>query len=580
MEPRTTHLSSTTVRVQPAAAGFGRALNSFVGWIALPGVLIRAVLLLTFAAYVRTIAFDFVWDDNTQISMNSWLQSWRYVPLLFTRQVWGFYDFHTLANYYRPVFMLWLFLIEHLTGGAPGWFHLATIAVHLGVVLEVYGLARMLTRDVAVATLAALIFGLHPAKVEAVAWIAGGSEPLYALFMFATVICWFRWEREPHRHIWLLATLASFSISLLAKETAVLTPVLLAIYACCAYEGAAGQRIRRAASRLWMLGALIGVYLIWRWHVLHGLAQTSLMTERELKTTLLSMPLVSLWYIRHLVWPIGLSAYYDPVTVGRFSFGAVVIPGIALLILGLLLWRAVRGRASAAMLFWWFPLTLAPVIASVMLLRTHDRYLYVPSFPFAVGIAWLLLRGTAGSFPATKTARAAVIGAITIALAAGTLVESRCWDNDVALFQRATAKAPSSMVPRLALAGAYLDKGQPENARKALQEILSRFPNELRAWELLGTLEYEQKHLDAAHAAFTRGLATPYDESSKDFTLYSLGLVAQAQGDLPAAEQWYRRSIAASPGSAGAHQALAVVLTLESRRKQAAPQDAMERGAR
>lgn len=528
----------------------------FIQRLRSPGALLRIVLLLTFVIYVPTIAFDFVWDDRLLIVMNPWMESWRYVPNFFTRHMWAFDSFHTDANFYRPLFLLWLFLLKHLTSGAPGWFHLAAIALHVGVVIEVYVLTSLLTHEARVAVIAALIFALHPAKVEAVAWVSGTTEVLCAFLLFATMICWLRWEIH-RRTFWLLSSLVLFVLSLLAKETAILLPVLVGIYEWREHQGKIVERACGVLEKLWPFVVLTGGYLLWRWHILHGLAETSLAAEGY--TALLSAPTATLRYIGHLIWPVGLSAFYEPAGVSHFSWRLVGLPAIALLAVGIPLWRVFGRTAAGAMLFWWFPLTLAPVIASVRLLQIHDRYLYLPSFSFAVGIAWVIAHPgiRSGTMKTYQTALAATLAAV---LLLGTIHESRPWDNDIALFERSVQKAPSFASARWALASAYMDVGRRDDARRVLIHGISLFPNELIAWDLLGRLEYERGNLDASQTAFTHALAVPSDPHSKGFSLYNLGLIAQARGDLPSAETWYRRASEADPSSEGPRQSLNAAL--------------------
>ena len=45
--------------------------------------------------------------------------------------------------------------------------------------------------------LAALLFALHPVNVEAVAWIAGRTDPLMALFVLSACWFWLRWLEQP-----------------------------------------------------------------------------------------------------------------------------------------------------------------------------------------------------------------------------------------------------------------------------------------------------------------------------------------------------------------------------------------------
>ena len=101
-------------------------------------MVLRVALLLTAAAYARTVVFDFVFDDHLQIAMNPWVQAWRFVPHYFTGHVWSFEQPAWAGNYYRPLFLLWLRVVNSVVGLTPGWWHLLTIAAHLLATWLVY----------------------------------------------------------------------------------------------------------------------------------------------------------------------------------------------------------------------------------------------------------------------------------------------------------------------------------------------------------------------------------------------------------------------------------------------------------
>src|SRR5512140_3878598 len=84
---------------------------------AMPAFAAAAVCLL----YAGTLAFGFVYDDNFQIVDNSWLTSARYIPRYFTSHVWAFAG--VSGVYWRPLFLLWLFVQRALLGIAPAGWH-------------------------------------------------------------------------------------------------------------------------------------------------------------------------------------------------------------------------------------------------------------------------------------------------------------------------------------------------------------------------------------------------------------------------------------------------------------------------
>src|SRR5207247_3788511 len=77
------------------------------------------------------------------------------------------------------------------TGGHP-----MNLLVHTGATAAIYFLLRRLSGDRVIATIAALIFGLHPAHVESVSWISGIPDPLAALFFVPSLIWYVRYRTE------------------------------------------------------------------------------------------------------------------------------------------------------------------------------------------------------------------------------------------------------------------------------------------------------------------------------------------------------------------------------------------------
>jgi 4-amino-4-deoxy-L-arabinose transferase-like glycosyltransferase len=176
---------SLTVHGQPPELAAG--VRNLPPWLG-----IAAVLALTFAVYSQTLYFQFVHDDVGQIVENPAVHSWSAVPTYFTSHVWEGFDPGELGNYFRPIFLLWLRINDAVFGNRAWGWHLSTILAHLLTTFLVYLLIQRvgLSRDVAV--LAALIFGLHPAHIEAVTWISGVTEPLLGIFLVASFLCYLR----------------------------------------------------------------------------------------------------------------------------------------------------------------------------------------------------------------------------------------------------------------------------------------------------------------------------------------------------------------------------------------------------
>src|ERR1039458_8139851 len=205
----------------PAVAASGRAGR----W----GILL--VLVITFAVYAPTLRYQFVHDDRGQIVENPAVRSWHAVPTYFTAHAWAGVMPDEWVNYYRPIFLLWLRLNDAVFGNQAWGWHLTNILAHVLTTLLVYLLVCRLGIGDDVGLLAALIFGLHPAHIEGVAWISGVTEPLLGVFLIASLLAYVQSREEgPGTFRWKFVSLLLFVLAMLEKETGLILPGLMVIY--------------------------------------------------------------------------------------------------------------------------------------------------------------------------------------------------------------------------------------------------------------------------------------------------------------------------------------------------------------
>src|ERR1039457_3742563 len=141
--------------------------------------------------YVATLSFGFVYDDVPQILKNPAIHNWQSLPQYFNSHVWAAIYPNSSGNYYRPLFLLWLRVNYALFGTkALGW-HLSSVACHVVAAFLVFRLAEKLSGNRRTALIAALIFSVHPAHIENVAWISGVSDPLMTCFLLGSLLAFF-----------------------------------------------------------------------------------------------------------------------------------------------------------------------------------------------------------------------------------------------------------------------------------------------------------------------------------------------------------------------------------------------------
>src|SRR6266581_2941570 len=140
------------------------------------GVIELLLATVAFIVYAGTLVFGFVYDDRVQIVGNRVISHWTYVPQYFLHHVWYLVDPRFAANYYRPIFLLWLKLSYSAFGVSPAGWHLASVALHILATLQVFWLAQRLLKNRSAAIVASLLFAVHPLHVESVAWISGVTD--------------------------------------------------------------------------------------------------------------------------------------------------------------------------------------------------------------------------------------------------------------------------------------------------------------------------------------------------------------------------------------------------------------------
>ncbi len=367
------------------------------------------VLTITFVAYVGTISYQFVYDDIGQIVDNPSIKSWECVPRYFTEHIWAHLWPDSPGNYYRPVFMLWMLVSYTLFGLNAAWWHLTTILVHMGATLMVYLLARRLIKDQWTALITALIFGLHPVHIETVAWIAGVTESLLALFLIPAFLFYLNWRESAsstddelvakrNRRKWLAASLAFYAVAVLEKETALVLPMLVFWYEWI-YSTDESQkisfsvRLRNAVKVVAPYLALSVVYLLARTIALKGLGHT--VTPLSLSTIVLTWPSLLWTYLKMLVWPVGLSVFYDAPYVTKPGIGSFALPLLAIAVVAGLLWMWSRKAKAVAFISALLALPLLPLLNLSVFYQgeiVHDRYLYLSSIGFSMLVALALKR--------------------------------------------------------------------------------------------------------------------------------------------------------------------------------------------
>jgi 4-amino-4-deoxy-L-arabinose transferase-like glycosyltransferase len=541
--------------------------------------LTRLALILIFALYFRAIGFAPVYDDNV---ISPWT-SWHDVPKFFTHDIFG-YDGSAHSVYYRPLAVTWGFTMAFCTGGAPGWLHLGAILLHLAVVVLAYVFGRHLFGDWRLALLTAVLFGLHPSKVESVAWIGSSTvDGLAAVFFFASLIAFLKW-REGGAGRWMAASVALFACAMFTKETMVFIPILIAVYLWLMPPNAG--RVTRILRTLAPYGVVWAVYMTIRHAVIKPAgASAEYIHPTFTLVNLWTAPASIWWYLRHLVLPWRLSVEYTATLIDRPTLVGFILPaaGIAgLLLAPWWLWRRQRSPV-AAFLIVWFAVTLAPPVIVAPMVLQHDRYLYIPAYAFCALLAWVILR--LGSFPAE--ARMAVAMGVVLLWSGLTWHEMGYWDSDLTLWTRVLQISPNHPKAQLQLAFLYREAGDTPRALRMLDDGLRERPRSPNFWLARASMLYSDQQWDEARAGYEKVMhltepapGQPVEAGPptrvRAAAAYQLALMAITAKDFPQAERYARTALSLRSDGVGYHEALAESLSGEGRLSEAWAENATE----
>jgi len=389
-----------------------------------------------------------------------------------------------MANW-APLTILSYQLDVAIFGTGPWGFHLTNIVLHATACGMLFlALARMTDAPVPSA-IAAILFGIHPLRVESVAWISERKDVLSIFFLAVTLLAYERYSRQPTVGRY-LAVMTAMAASLASKATLVTLPVLLLLcdfWPLGRIDGlrpAAGERdappatprptvsLRHAVlEKLPLMAVAIlatAITVFAQGGALEGNARRSLIAQR-LPNAVFAVG----WYLWRLLVPVNLCPYYAPIAPSR---DALLIATSAAAILAVMAVAAVSIKKQPAIAWGaaWFFLALAPVLQIVQT-GSHgyaDRYSYAAHIGLVVAVV----------FPLAAVARHRAIpaglivslsAAIALALGATSIRQIGIWQDAGTLWRHTLAVDGSNGIAMYTLGTYLLESGDPDAAIEMLE---------------------------------------------------------------------------------------------------------------
>jgi protein O-mannosyl-transferase len=511
--------------------------------------LFAVLILLAVLPYANSLANGFVYDDNTQVLNNPYVQDFDHLGDIFSTTVWSYVGAQGVTNYYRPMMTFSYLLLYQAFGPLAYPYHLVSVILHVGIVCLLFALLQRITGRRLVALVAAGLFALHPVHTESVAWIAAVTDLQLTLFFLLAFWFYLRSEapagaRRPGMQA---AMTLSFILAITSKEQSLMLPVLAMAYEHCFREDRGETTLGQKLGRYYLLWLVTGAYLMFRVRFFGALAPVLQISDLTWTQTILSSIALIGQYMGKLLWPAQLCAFY----VFKRStslFDPRVLRGVLALLILITIFGVLWKRARiAALAMIWMLVTLAPVLNPRWMAANvfTERYLYLPSVGFCwlAAWGWVSLWESAQHHPIRRGVLAGALGLIAIVCSARIVTRNTDWSDDVTLYAQTLRMSPDAYHIRNNLGTVLWKQGNVTGAEQEWQRALALQPKNAIVLNNLGLVKSKQKHYEEAMEFYRRAI-----QIKPIYTDPHLNLgVACFEVGLPEAETHLRAAVALSP---------------------------------
>ncbi|MBC7962585.1 MAG: tetratricopeptide repeat protein [Steroidobacteraceae bacterium] len=495
--------------------------------------------MLAAVVYGRAVGHDFLfnWDDNLYVINNETIRGFSLNNL---RSAFG----PSSIGQYNPLALISFMLDYTLWGLWPGGYHLTNIIIHAVNGLLVYRLLWLWYGERLLCLIAAAIFLVHPVQVESVAWVSERKGLLATLFFLLSWLEYCRYVEagKGKGRFAYIASLTAFVLSLLAKTSGVVLPIILLLYDLCFLPQ---DRRLRWKNKLPYVAASAAFSAMELYSEMpeHGGSRAGYHGGSPLATFFTMLP-VYCRYLGLLIWPAGLNIEHWPTiyrTVNASVVGAAMLLG-AVVFAGIRLYRTDRKLGFWVLFFWVGLLPVSQIVPLYLLMYEHYLYLPIIGVGALAGGGALYLRQRLGTRYSGFLYAVLTVGLLALSIVSFQRVA--VWKDSLTLWSDAASKSPTAFRVWDVLGEAYRQDGNFDDSLRAYERSLELNPASTDSMWALGDLHTELGNLDKGYAYLKRllGINPTY---VKGWT--SLGSNYRNRGNYVEAEKAYRHAVTLQP---------------------------------
>ncbi len=442
------------------------------------------LLVITFVVLRPVLYLQFVnWDDpynllqNENLKIFSFSWDWDAVKKILTSGVIGNYN-------PLPIFTFALekYFYAPDPVKTPFVFHFDNLWMHMMCTFLVYLFFVQLEVSKPSAFIGALLFGIHPMRVESVAWITERKDVLYGMFFMAALVCYLSYLKSAqHKVKWYLLILFFSLLSYFSKVQAVtlpLTMVAIDFYRRRAWY--APKILILEKLPWWLLSLAFGLLNI---HFLGAQKSLSIDTAKVNYNFIDRLAVGAYSYATYIlkwIYPYKLSPCYPyPPQLPVVAYVALVV--VPILVIAFLVWTIRKQKTNLLFGFIFFTFNVMFLLQIVGAGQGFlaDRFTYIAY----IGLFFIFIKGIEQLMVQRPRYKPFLIGFIATYLSIlGYLSyqQTKVWQNGGTLWEKVKAYFPNSPLAWQQAGNYYLDEQQDyARAIENYKQVIAMDPKDL-----------------------------------------------------------------------------------------------------
>jgi tetratricopeptide (TPR) repeat protein len=557
------------------------------------------ILVVSFFVYSSALNHEFIkWDDDKQITDNPYVKTINgqnaVYNLLFER-----FTFIPLTIYS---------LVYSIHGADPFPFHLMNILFHLLNIVLVYFLAKKIVQSIPAALFIAMLFALHPMRVESVAWISELKDLLFTFFTLISYLVYIKYLQKDRKMIFLIPAflfmvLASFSkiqglliaptlllfdiyydrkISFSAVlEKIVMFVVLIFIFRLSFWQIFVPFLFLVFIYKKWIVNKIripkkivtsgiftlcIGVVLFVIYFVNNNTIDfwTGEPDKRNVFSLFERMFLAGyalFFYLAGFVFPFNLNAvhpYPQRLVSGALSAEYYFSSLVLMVVLILSVYLIMKRKSIPKILFFgwfFFIVNISMVLHFIPIegrLVAADRYSYLAYLGLFVITGYFLQRFVLQN-QKIKSLFIYVFSALTLLFSITTYSRTTVWKSTLTLFEDVLRKNPNIPFAYLNLGGIYLNNRLPENALVYFNKSIKLDSLDPSAYFNRALAYYFSGNSDSALNDFNKVIVLSKAKSDIALVYTNMGEIYHKSGKDSLALFYYKKSLETDSSIAASH---------------------------